>query len=394
MDRIKVLHIITGLDVGGAENMLYKLLSCMERDNFSAEVVSLTDIGPVGEKIQALGVPVRAMGMKRGVPKPLAVWRLSRSLRKSRPDLIQTWMYHADLLGGIAARLVGGFPVVWGVHHSNLALQANKRTTIWTAMACARLSRYLPIRIVCCAEASRRLHAELGYAAEKLQVIHNGFDLAAFQPDESARLSVRRELGISDTALLTGLVGRFDRQKDHGNFVQTAAIVSARFPEAQFLLCGQGVVRENAELAGWIEAAGIGSRCHLLGQRDDVPRLLAALDIAVSSSLGEAFPLAVGEAMACAVPCAVTDVGDSALLVGDTGRVAMSANPEALAKACGELLEMSAESRSLLGAAARRRIQENFDLLHTASMYDKLYREVLALKGGRAAQEGGKGSGG
>jgi glycosyltransferase involved in cell wall biosynthesis len=392
MDRIKVLHIITGLDVGGAENMLYKLLSCMERDNFSAEVVSLTDIGPVGEKIRALGVPVRAIGMKRGVPEPLAVWRLSRSLRKSRPDLIQTWMYHADLLGGIAARLAGGFPVVWGVHHSNLALQANKRTTIWTAMACAWLSRYLPIRIVCCAEASRRLHAELGYAAEKLQVIHNGFDLAAFQPDETARLSVRRELGISDTALLTGLVGRFDRQKDHGNFVQTAAIVSARFPEAQFLLCGQGVVRENAELAGWIEAAGIGSRCHLLGQRDDVPRLLAALDIAVSSSLGEAFPLAVGEAMACAVPCAVTDVGDSALLVGDTGRVAMPANPQALAKACGELLEMSAASRNLLGAAARRRIQENFDLLHTASIYDKLYREVLALKGARAAQERGKDS--
>lgn len=377
---VKVVHLITGLNVGGAETMLYKLLSSMDRDYFSLEVVSLTDIGPVGERIRALGVPVQALAMRRGVPDPRAIWRLASLLRQDRPQLLQTWMYHADLVGGMAAKLAGNIPLVWGVHHSNLAIGANKRTTIWTAKACARLANHLPVRIVCCAEAARQFHIALGYPAEKMQVIPNGFDLLVFKPDSAARLSVRQELGISAAAPLIGLVGRFDPQKDHRNFVQAAGRLYTKFPEVRFLLCGQGIARENTELAGWIAAAGMADCCHLLGQRDDVPRLTAALDIAVSSSFSEAFPLVVGEAMACSVPCVVTDVGDSALLVGDTGLVVPPGNPDALAKALGELLEMGAEMRSRLGAAARKRIEGYFGLPGIAARYEELYREVVMLK--------------
>ena len=380
-NSIQLVHIITGLNTGGAETMLYKLLSAMEREAFEPLVVSLTDIGPVGEKIRALGVPVRALGMRRGVPDPRGVWRLVRLLKRQRPYLVQTWMYHADLLGGLAARLAGrGIPVVWGIHHSNLDPKGNKRTTIWTARVCARLSHRLPSRIVCCSEASRQVHAALGYAPQKMVVIPNGFDLSAFRPDPSARESVRRELGVAADALLIGLVGRFDPQKDHSNFVAAAALLSAAYPEAHFLLCGDGVNWDNQKLAGWIEEAGLRKRFHLLGRREDMPRLTAALDIASSSSYGEGFPNVIGEAMACGVPCAVTDVGDSAFIVGDTGLVVPPRDPEALAQAWKKLIDMGQEGRQRLGGAARKRILENFNLPDIIARYEALYKEAARRK--------------
>ncbi|MBT9173999.1 MAG: N-acetyl-alpha-D-glucosaminyl L-malate synthase [Syntrophomonadaceae bacterium] len=221
------------------------------------------------------------------------------------------------------------------------------------------------------------MHAELGYVRDKMTVIPNGFDLEVFKPDPASRLSVRRELGLPEDAVLVGLVARFDRQKDHRNFVHAAGKVAAEYPGARFLLCGSGVTAENRELDGWLRAAGVRDRCHLLGQREDVPRLMAALDVAVSSSLGEAFPLVVGEAMSCGVPCVVTDVGDSALIVGDTGKVVPSEDFAALACGIGELLEAGAERRSLLGEAARRRIGEHVSLPDMVAAYERLYREIV-----------------
>ena len=380
MAHLKIAHIITGLNTGGAETMLYKLLSGMDREAFEPLVVSLTDIGPVGEKIRVLEVPVRALGMRRGVPDPRGVWRLAQQLKAERPHLVQTWMYHADLLGVFAARLGGGIPVVWGIHHSNLDPEINKRTTIWTAKVCARLSHRLPVRIVCCSEASRRVHTALGYAGDKMVVIPNGFDLSAFKPDLRAKVGVREELGITQEALLIGLVGRFDPQKDHRNFVAAAARLRSDYPQVHFLLCGDGVNWNNGELAGWIEEAGLRQQFHLLGRREDMPRLTAALDIASSSSCGEGFSNVIGEAMACGVPCAVTDVGDSAFIVGETGLVVPPRNPEALAQAWKKLIQMGPEGRQKLGEAARKRILENFNLPDIVASYEALYKEVVRRK--------------
>jgi glycosyltransferase involved in cell wall biosynthesis len=378
MSALRVGHIITGLNTGGAEMMLCKLLSRMNREVFEAEVISLTDIGPIGKKIQALGVPVRALGMRRGVPNPLGVLRLACWLRKGRPQIIQTWMYHADLIGGLASRLAAGSAVVWGIHHSNLEPQGSRRTTIWTARACARLSHWLPARIVCCSEASRRVHTGLGYAADKMMVILNGFDLQVYRPDPAARLSVRQELGIPEEAPLIGLVGRFDPQKDHGNFVQAAARLHAGLPEVHFLLCGDGVTWENPHLARWIEAAGIGGRCHLLGRREDIPRLNAAVDISTcSSSFGEGFPMVIGEAMACGVPCVVTDVGDLALVVGETGIVVPPRDPQALADGWRELMEMGVEKRRALGERARKRVEDHYSLARVVREYEALYKQLF-----------------
>ena len=376
----RLLHIITGLDTGGAEMMLYKLLLSMNRDLFLPSVISLTDAGPVGDKIRLLGIPVETLGMKRGAPDPRAVFSLVRRLRQRRPDVIQTWMYHSDLIGAVAAKIAGDIPLAWGIHNSNLDPGSSKPITIRTAHVCARLSRRFPKSIVCCSEASRRVHAQLGYDVSKMVIITNGFDPASFKPDSEARHSVRRELGITDDMYVIGLVGRFDPQKDHLNFIRSAALLNRLKQNTVYLLCGDGITWDNQALAGWIDEAGLRDHFYLLGRRDDMPRIQASLDIAVSSSsYGEAFSNTVCEAMACGVPCVVTDVGDSAFIVEQTGEAVPPKDSAALAGALKKMVQMSPEARSALGAAARKRIMDHFSLPVIAGRYEKLYTGLTSV---------------
>jgi glycosyltransferase involved in cell wall biosynthesis len=221
------------------------------------------------------------------------------------------------------------------------------------------------------------VHTALGYATEKMIVIPNGFDLDAFKPDSAARASVRAELQIPAGAPVIGLVGRFDPQKDHRNFVSAAALLHRSRPDVHFLLCGDEITWENVELRGWIEEAGIRNQCRLVGRRHDMARLSATLDIAASSSsFGEGFPNVIGEAMACGVPCVVTDMGDSALIVGQTGRIVPHQNSKALSIAFHELVELGREGRSQLGAAARRRIEKHFNLPDIVARYQNVFQEL------------------
>jgi glycosyltransferase involved in cell wall biosynthesis len=375
---LSILYVITGLFQGGAELMLYRLLSRLDRTRFTPQVISLLDHGPIGRKIQALGIPVRSLGMKRGIPNPAVVLRLARWLRQDPPDMMQTWMYHADLVGGLAARLVGNIPVAWGIRHSDLSSETSSRLTRLTVKTCALLSQWLPDRIVCCSEASRQVHTVLGYAAEKMVVIPNGYDVETFRPNSGARASVRKGLAVSEDAPVIGMVARFDPQKDHRTFIRAAQLLHRDRPDAYFLLCGNEVTWENQELARWIDEAGLRTRCHLLGRRDDdIPNLTAALDIAsLSSAYGEGFPNVVSEAMSCGVPCVVTDVGDAALIVGQTGIVVPPRNPEALAAAWRTMLEMGREGRRHMGIAARQRIRERFDIAEVVGRYEHLFVEL------------------
>lgn len=374
----KIVHLITGLNTGGAEMMLYKLISKMDRDKFEIQVISLTNIGSIGKKIAALGIPVSMLGMRKGPSDLMAIFKFARWLLMTKPGIIQTWMYHADLIGGMAAKMAGGIPVVWGIRHSNLDPAGNKKTTIWTAGLCAMFSKWIPKKIVCCSEASREVHTKLGYDSSKMLVIPNGFDLKIFKPDASARLSVRKELDLPQDTLLIGLVSRFDPQKDHYNFIQAAAKLLKQHPAIHFLLCGDKVAWDNKDLLNWIDTAGIRSNFHLLDRRQDIPHITAALDIASSSSsFGEGFPNVVGEAMACGVPCVVTDVGDSALIVGAAGKVVAPRDSSALAMAWQALIVLDEDGRRRLGDLARQRINERFSLPIITQRYETLYKKMM-----------------
>ncbi|MCG6941965.1 MAG: glycosyltransferase [Thiohalocapsa sp.] len=375
---MRILHVITDLSVGGAEAMLCALLSATDRSRAQPAVLSLLDGGELVGRLRDLDVPVQSAGVQPGLRAGLSLMRLRPLIGASRPDVVQTWMYHADLLGGLAAALSTKAPVVWGLHNSDLDKRRTKLSTRAVVRVNARLSHWLPRKIISCSERAAQLHTGLGYDASKFVVIPNGIDTTLYRPAAGARSEVRRVLGVPPDALLVGMVARFDPQKDYENFVRAAAAVAGRVPSAHFLLIGRGCDEHNAELGGWLDAhRPHRNRFHLLGLRGDVPRLLQALDLCVlSSAYGEAFPLAVGEAMSAGVPCVVTDVGDAAEMVGDTGRVVPPRNAVALADAMTSVLSLGEEARQALGRAARVRIEARFDLRVIAERYQALYESL------------------
>ncbi|MCD6419932.1 MAG: glycosyltransferase [Synergistetes bacterium] len=376
MEKIKIAHIITDLDVGGAEVMLYKLLKEANSDEFLWSVVSMMEAGMLGAKIEKLGVPVLSLGMKRGVPSLAGVVKLARFLRDWQPDIVQTWMYHADLIGGVIAKIMGRIHVVWGIHHSNLDIDVIKRRTVLVAKLCAWLSRWVPDKIICCSNASLKVHASLGYDSTKMVVVPNGFDTKVFKPDTQARISVRNELGVSEDTVLVGMIARFHPMKGHKNFITSASKICEDGFDVHFLMCGRDVTWKNKEIATLIDKFDLRKCFHILGEREDIPRIMASLDVFVSSSSGEAFPNVIGEAMACGVPCVVTDVGDSALIVDDTGRVVLPKDASSLAEAIESLLDMSKEDRKQLGFRARKRIMENFSISEVVKRYEEIYRTL------------------
>jgi len=384
-NRFLVVHIITGLSSGGAEITLYKLLSRVNRERFSAVVVSLIDRGTLGDRIEALGIPVHTIGMKPGMLTPTAIWRLLHTVRQLKPDLVQGWMYHGNLAAQLSSIfLLHKVPVLWSIHNSIYSLTFEKKMTASVIRLGASLSKF-PNNIVFVSRTSKSQHETLGYCSQNSCVIPNGFDTSLFIPSVAARLAVRSELGLSKKTFLIGIIGRYHPMKDHANFLQAAALLLKNRPNVHFLLVGQQVERENQVLNQLIQELRLFEQIHLLGERSDIPRLTAALDIACSSSYSEAFPNVIGEAMSCGVPCVVTDVGDSSWIVGNTGRVVPSRNPEALANAWKELFDLDSETRETLGKAARKRIIECFAMDSFVNKYEELYESVLAEKNNRKA---------
>lgn len=374
--RKSILHIITGLHTGGAETMLLRLVERLRVD-FEQHVISLTPPGPVAEKITELGVPIASLRMSRGTPDPTATLRLAVMIRRIRPAVVQTWMYHADLVGGTASRLAGVRALAWGIHHSDLSSSALSHRTKGVVSLCAHLSRFLPARVVFCSNTGKHVHAALGYDKTRLVVIPNGFDLKVFRPDPDERARLKRELGIPSPTPIIGLVARLSPEKNHAGFFAAAGILHRHQPDVHFILAGRGVQPGNKQVEQWIWDAGVEDVTHLLGERSDVARITAALDIASLSSWTEAFPNVLGEAMACGVPCVTTDVGDASLIVGDTGRVVQPGDPKALAQAWEEILSLSTKERQALGEAARARIAQHFEIGAVARRYAALYTEMI-----------------
>lgn len=375
--RIKVMHVITTLNTGGAEMFLYRLVTTMDAGRFEHVIVSMTDGGDVATLLGEAGIPVFSLGLERSGLPLRAIPRLRRLIAREKPGILQTWLYHADLLGSIAGQFPPRPAVVWNVRSSGFDHPGLRRHTRGVARICSMLSHWVPRRIICGSEAARRDHATLGYDADKLEVIPNGFDIDTFKPDAEARRQLGEELGLPTDALLVGLVGRWDPLKDHCTFVKAAALVARDNSRVRFILVGAGITGDNAELTAWIGEAGVRDRTFLLGPRRDVPNIDAALDVACLSSCAEGFPNVVGEAMACGVPCVVTDVGDAALLVGDTGIVVPPRDSAALGRALREVLAMPAGERADLGRRARARVAEHFRIESATARYEALYRSLI-----------------
>jgi len=399
---LRVTHVITGLGQGGAEAVLFRLATYPDQQAHHT-VVSLTDDGVYGERLRAAGVTVHTLGMARGRVSVSGLMKLRRLLLEQKPDAVQTWMYHADLIGGVAARLAGVRAVAWGIRNSGAHLQRSSRSARLVLKLCALLSGRVPAVIVCAARDAAVRHEQYGYRADRLVVIANGYDLSRYQPDAQARQRMRAQWQVTEHTPVIGCVARWDPLKDHANLLGAlAALVHQQdgslhahnvdqaagasgdatsqptaFAALRCALVGRGMSPDNAELNALIDRLGVREHVLLLGPSDDVPAVMNALDIHVLSSCAEGFPNVVAEAMACGTPCVVTDVGDAAHIVGQTSAVVPPENAAALAQGIAATLQnIATRGRQAVGETGRARVLAEFDLAHMVAAYDAVWRRI------------------
>lgn len=386
-DTIHIQFIITGLSTGGAETMLLKLLERIDRTKFSPGVISLTNVGEIGPRIAALGIPVEALGMSRGVLSPIRFLRLVRHLRQIKPDVVHTWMYHADLIGGFAAWIARVPVVIWGVFSSDF-LRIDRRFSIrFISTLCKRLSSWLPDCVQYCSENGKEVHGRYGYREQSSVIVPIGIDTEKFKPLSHARHEIRQELGIMANTPLIGFVGRFDPVKNPEGFVKAAGFLHHNMPGIHFLMIGTGIEWSNPVLRNLIEGAKLTGVFHLLGRRDDVPCIAASLDLASLTSWSEGFPSVLVEAMACGVPCVSTDVGDAAVILGDAGWTVPTGDMEGLAAQWAVFMALSEGQRKLLGERSRARVMDQFELGMVVKCYEAMYFDVVKRKCHNSAKQ-------
>jgi len=375
---LRVVHVITGLERGGAETALVRLLGGLDPARFASTVISLTDRGVLGEEVVAAQADLDSLGWRRGrLPGPAALWQLARRIRAAGPDLVQTWLYHADLAGLLAARMAGAPPVLWNIRCSDMDFRNYGRGTRLTVAAAARLSAW-PAGIVVNSAAGQRVHAGLGYRPKAWHLIANGIDTGRFRPDPSVGAAWRAGEGIAADLTLIGHVARLDPQKDHDGFLQALALLASSGRRFMALLAGRG----TQDLAPKVAALGLGGQVRLLGERGDVPALMQALDLfCLSSAYGEGFPNVLAEAMACGVPAVATDVGDAGAILSAPDRLVPVRDPAALASALSGMLDRGAAWRKAAGAAARQHVSTEYALSRNVARYADLYSTVAGEGG-------------
>ena len=347
--------------------MLYKYLCNSNRDFIDHSVISLTGIATFGIKIEELEIPVY------GLSKPIYSFQGMRQLyglaKKLKPDVVQSWLYHSDLVS-LVLKCFLKFKLCWNIR--SYKVYKYKRSTGILVRFLAFFSK-VPDAVIINSIASKEYHHKIWYRPKKWEYVPNGFDLSIFKQRPELDNDIRNELGIDSNSIIIGMVARYTLEKDHESFLRACSLINQTVPSAQFVMVGEGVDKLNLKLTNIVTELDLDDRVHLLGVRLDIPAIVPYFDVACSTSIDEAFPNVVGEAMAAAVPCVVTDVGDCALVVGSTGSVVPVGSPTYISDACLELLRLPVSLRQDLGVQARKRIMKEFSIKKISARYDQIY---------------------
>lgn len=370
---MKIVHIITGLGDGGAEHTLYKICK-YDKKNIHI-VISLTGPGKYFSLLNKIGIKVYCFQIK--FFSFFEFYLLMKTLNSLKPNIVQTWLVHADFIGGIAARFLGIRNIIWNIRYSNFEIGKAKLTTIFIIKILAKLSYKIPRSIITVSKKAKKIYSRVGYDPKKLKFIPNGYDLSILKINRNQNKAFKKNLNIIQNVPLIGNVARYDTKKDHFNLLKALSIIKSKKIDFLCVLVGSNVNIKNKTLTNQIKKLNLSSSIKLLGQKNDILPVMNALDIYVQSSkYGEGFPNVVAEAMACGTPCVVTDVGDASFIVGKTGWAVAPNNSLHLASMIEKaIFEYYTKNWNRRCKYARSRIKENFDISKMLNSYNKLWYE-------------------
>jgi len=373
---MKILHIIPSLCIGGAESFLTRLIISQSKlSDIEHVVLTLFNRGELITALTNENVIVLTMDFKSNSEVLFGLFRLRFIISEIKPDIVQTWMYHSDLFGGIASLSLGIKNIIWSVRTTDISKGANRNTLV-VRWLCSVLSHFIPKAIVCVGNRASALHRSIGYKSEKLVVIPNGFDTSYFQSIGDRGRSLREELGFVEDEIVIISIGRFNPIKDHQTFLMAAGLLIPRFRNVRFLLVGRELDWGNKKLISLLKKYGCLSRVSLIGERADIPICLEASDIFCLHSATEGFPNALGEAMSVGLPCVATDVGDAFFLLNKSEWITPPSSPIKLAEKLSQMILLSSAERYKLGEEGAIRIREHFTMQSSSNAYYALYQKI------------------
>lgn len=366
------MHIITGLEDGGAEGALFRLVM-FSKDKINHTVISLTDGGKYKSILEPLGVDVHCLNLNAR-NFLFKFFSLILLIKKCRPDAIQTWLYHADLFGGCASRVAGYKNIFWGLRQADFDIKKVHFSTKLVIKLCAKLSSIIPKSHVTCATAAIRSHQKVGYSG-KFEVVPNGYDLSKFTCQADSRIDLFANR-ITKNQMIFGMVARFDAAKDHENLLRAFSMyLQETGADSKLVLVGKNCDEDNNKLKAWLAKYGLMNRVILFGQCTNIPQLMSSLDLHVLSSEYEGFPNVVAEAMACGIPCISTDVGDARLIIEDNGWIVPPKNAQALASAMqlASELQDDADSWAELKKRCRNSVSEKYSIEKMSDKFSNIW---------------------
>jgi len=370
---MKLIFIIISLNTGGAQSALVRILKNINRKKFQVTVISLTDKGELGDSIIKLGFPLFALGMKKNLSIVLSVIKLIKLIKKLKPDIIHTWMYHSDLIGGLVAKLLNIKLIIWGIRSADFFSSKTPKSTKFIVKICTFLSYYLPNKIVYNSSKGQEFHQNIGYDSNKSYLIENGVDINKFKPNEEARKLFRKKLNIDYHKQVVGLIARYDNLKNHKGFVEMASYISELEKKIEFVMIGDDI-KNNRTILSLLNKKNIYDKFHLLESVKDIENVIVGLDAVVITSTSESFPNVLIESMSCGVPCFSTDVGDVSNIINRKEWVVPINDMKKLANVCLNYFSHEDHDKNLMKKEMIDRTHKKFNSNLATDSYEKLYK--------------------
>ena len=375
---MKVLHIISGLKSGGAEGVLYRLVSQDSKNDHS--VISLTNEGFYGDLLKKKNIYTYCLNLKKNLNFLFLFFKLIFLIKKINPNIVQCWMYHGDVFGGLAAKVLGIKKIYWNLRNSDLDTQWSNKSTIFLAKISSYLSYFIPYKIISCSNKSTTTHINLGYCSKKILLINNGFDNVKFNYSSKLKKHWKSKLKISNQNIVFGFVGRWSDQKDFQTLFKAFSFFRKKFENSQtlkLLLIGKDINKKNKDLLKEVNKYGLNKNIILIDETNSVNKLLNVIDIGIFASKGnEGFPNVIAEKMLTKIPCIVADVGDSQRIVGNSGWVYKKRNWIDLNKKINQVYNDFILNKSNWNAKknfSRKRIINYFSLKNMVESYNQVW---------------------
>lgn len=370
---MKLLFVTTGLNLGGAERALHAMVNNGLDKRYMIKIISLRDSGHYGEKFQSDGVEVCCLNLQNPLNLVKSLLKAFNFAREFEPDVIQGWMYHGNMFSLLLGRFTRAKPkVYWGIRQTLYDIRKENVLTQWIIRLEAKLS-FFAGGIIYNSKKSQNQHESIGFSKKNSIYIPNGFDLSLWKPDAGKRKALRKELEIPDNSFVIGYIGRFHQMKNIELLFEVMESVLSENTNSIFLVVGENTDRENLKLKSFYDRLPP-QQVVSLGVRADIPAVVQCIDLlCLTSAWGEGFPNVIGEAMATGIPCVATDIGDSALVIGESGWIIPPNDAECLANCISLALSESTSAYNARSVASQKIISENYNITQIVDNYTNVY---------------------